>query len=89
VTASSGRTLDWKEEAHMLDRPETVTTNTYVHLPNGTPIHVVRHEVEAEDDILSVRFGDEGLVLEIEEGLLPKLHEALRHARVVSAKAYG
>jgi hypothetical protein len=73
----------------MLDRPETVMTNTYVHLPNGTPIVVVRHVVEDEDDILSVRFGDEGLVLEIEEGLLPTLHEALAHARVASPKAYG
>jgi hypothetical protein len=73
----------------MLMRPETVQTNTYVHLPNGTPIKVVRHVAEEEDDILSVRFGDEGLVLEIEEGLLPTLGEALRQARVASAKTYG
>jgi hypothetical protein len=72
----------------MLDRPETLVSHTYVHLPNGTPIDVIRHVAEEEDDILAVRFGDEGLVLEIEEGLLPSLHEALQHARVASVEVY-
>jgi hypothetical protein len=36
-----------------------------------------RHREEDEDDIISLRFGDERLVLELDERVLPRLVEAL------------
>jgi hypothetical protein len=47
-----------------------------VHVSNEAEIHVVRHK-EDEQDIFSVRIGDEAFVLEFGEGFIPRLFAAL------------
>jgi hypothetical protein len=44
---------------------------------NEAKIHIVRHK-EDGGDIFSVRFGDEGFVLEFDEGLMPRRIQALQ-----------
>lgn len=53
---------------------EGTRSRTYVHVQADTEIHVRRHE---GDDIVSVRFDDERLVLEFDEEVLPRVVEAL------------
>jgi hypothetical protein len=60
----------------MFVKAPEVESHTYVHMSNETEIHVVRHK-EDEEDTFSVRFGDEDVVLEFGEGLLPRIVAAL------------
>lgn len=57
---------------------EGVGSRTYVHVPGGAAIHVRRRE---DDDIVSVRFDDERLVLEFEDDVVPRVVEALTAGR--------
>lgn len=61
----------------MLRELDDMVVHTYAYLPKETRVRVVRHVEEDADDVISVRFGDEGLVLEIDEGMLPALVQAL------------
>jgi hypothetical protein len=61
----------------MFAKHQDVESRTYVHVAHGAAIRVRRYR-EAADDIISVRFGDERLVPEFDEGILPRLVEALR-----------
>jgi hypothetical protein len=58
-----------------------------VELPKRTPIRAIRRAYEEEDDVISLWLGDEGLVLETEVGLVPRLFEALEAARTKPAKS--
>jgi hypothetical protein len=61
----------------MFVKAPTLDSRTYVHVSNEAEIHVVRHE-EDEEDMFSVRFGDdEQFVLEFGEGFLPRFFAAL------------
>jgi hypothetical protein len=61
----------------MLQEPAEMTIHTYAYLSSDTRVRVVKHVEEDVDDIISVRFGDEGLVLEMDEGMVPALVRAL------------
>ena len=61
----------------MFAKHEEVDSRTYVHVAHDASIRVRRYREEGLDEIISVRFGDERLVLELDEGVLPRLVEAL------------
>lgn len=60
----------------MLMKVEGVYVSTCAHVPENTPLRVVRH---ADEEITSVRFGeDELLVVELDDGMVPTLIKALQ-----------
>jgi hypothetical protein len=62
----------------MLMQVDGVYVSTCAHVPDNTPLRVVRH---ADEETLSVRFGgDELLVVELDDGMVRTLVEALRRA---------
>ncbi len=65
----------------MFGKSRDVTIHTYVHVAADTRIRIVRHEEEDGDDIISVRFGDEDCVLELDDGVVPRLVRALKDGR--------
>ncbi|GAA4605814.1 hypothetical protein GCM10023195_20450 [Actinoallomurus liliacearum] len=68
----------------MLMKVEGVYVSTCAHVPEDTPLRVVHH---ADEEITSVRFGeDELLVVELDDGMVPTLVEALQGARRVESE---
>ncbi len=63
----------------MFARPEEVESRTYVQVAHDAEIHARRYREEG-DDVISLRFGDERLVLELDVRVLPRLVEALSDA---------
>jgi len=61
----------------MFAQRQDVECRTYVHVANDAVIRVLRYQEEDEDEVVSVRFGDEELVLELDHAALPRLVEAL------------
>lgn len=57
---------------------EGVYVSTCAHIPENTTLRVVWHE---DEEITSIRFGDdELLVVELDDGLIPTLFEAVQAA---------
>ena len=62
----------------MFMKVDGVLVSTCAHVPEKTQLRIVRH---ADEEIVSVRFGaDEPLVLELDDGMVPTLVEALQAA---------
>src|SRR3569833_1161817 len=77
VTFSSGRSATRQRRFQMFAQRQDVECRTYVHVANDAVIRVLRYQEEDEDEVVSVRFGDEELVLELDHAALPRLVEAL------------
>jgi hypothetical protein len=60
----------------MFVKAPTLDSRTYVHVSDDAEIYVVRHE-EDEEDMFSVRFGDDEQFVEFGEGFLPRFFAAL------------
>ncbi|MEV5746266.1 hypothetical protein AB0L00_00485 [Actinoallomurus sp. NPDC052308] len=68
----------------MLMKVEGVYVSTCAHVPEDTQLRVVHH---ADEEITSVRFGeDELLVVELDDGMVPTLVEALQGAHRVESE---